>query len=252
VHRNRSIDLSADVGELAGEVGRRVDAALIERVSTAHLATGGHAGDEASMRLGAQACAAASTRLGAHPSYPDRAGFGRRRLSLDPRAVVASLVAQLEALSEAAAPFGLTVESIKPHGQLYHDLGEDDVLADAVFDALRSRPGAPVVVLAAGSRAAERAAARGLVVVAEGFCDRAYDRAGSLRARTEPGAVLAEPELAARQALELALRGLGVGAGRVAVDSLCVHSDGPGATEVLDAVLVALAGAAIAVSAPDR
>ncbi len=250
-HRT-SIDLSADVGELPGAPGRELDDALIARVSTAHLATGGHAGDAQSMARGAAACARYATRLGAHPSYPDRDGFGRRRLALSSVEVVASLLGQLDELSGIAAEAGLSIESIKPHGRLYHDLSEDHELADFVFGQLAVIwPGA-VVVLAAGSRAAAWASEVGLRVVAEGFCDRRYDARGALVDRAQPGAVLTNAAEVADQVRALARGGLVVHGGRHPVDSLCVHSDGPDALATLETARRALDDEGIAVEAPER
>jgi UPF0271 protein len=245
VATERSIDLSADVGELRGSEGRRLDAALIAAVTTAHVAAGAHAGDAATMAFGIDRCAESGTRLGAHPSYPDREGFGRRRLELDDGAVVAAVLEQLAVLDSLASGRGLVVESVKPHGQLYHDLSDSEPLATALFEALARRRHRPVVVLAAGSIAATLATEAGLVVAAEGFCDRAYDGAGGLLARSEPGAVLADPDEAARQALELASEGLAVGGRRHVVRSLCVHSDSPGALAVATAVRARLEAAGI-------
>ena len=245
-----SIDLSADLGELPGEDGRRLDRELIARVSTAHLATGAHAGDKASMARGAEACAASATRLGAHPSYPDRDGFGRRRLSLSPGAVAASLLDQLGALEEAAAPSGLAIESIKPHGQLYHDLSDDEELARTVFHALARRSTKTFVVLAAGSHALSVATELGLRVVAEGFCDRAYDERGRLVDRGQPGAMLREGAQVGDQVRQLVTEGLRVEGAHVEVTSLCVHSDGPDALGAVASARAALDDLGVAVAAP--
>lgn len=248
----RSIDLSADVGELRGSEGRRLDAALIAVVTTAHLAAGAHAGDATTMAFGIDRCAETGTRLGAHPSYPDREGFGRRRLELDDDDVAAAVLEQLALLDSLARGRGLAVESVKPHGQLYHDLSVSEPLAVALFEGIAKRRHRPVVVLAAGSRAAAMAASTGLEVVVEGFCDRAYNESGVLLARGEPGALLSSPEEAARQALTLASEGLAVGGRRHEVGSLCLHSDSPGAVAVATAVCARLESAGIELASHRR
>jgi len=246
----RAIDLSADVGELADAAGRALEGALISLVTTAHIATGGHVGDADSMRAAVRACRAAGTRVGAHPSYPDRAGFGRRRLALSRDEVVASLVAQLEAIEVCCAVEGAPLESIKPHGQLYHDLSTDSDLAEAIFAVLRER--GETLVLAAGSLAAARALAAGLDVMAEGFCDRRYDTDGVLLSRDVPGALLDDARLAAAQAVDLAERGLEVDGRLVGVETLCVHADGPQPLATLTAVRAALAARDLRIEAPAR
>ena len=237
------IVIGADVGELEGADGQELDLLLISRVGLAHVAVGGHAGDSSSMRRCAAACLAAGVRVGAHPSYPDRQGFGRRRLSLDVDEVVASVLAQLERFDELVESLGGVVSTVKPHGQLYHDLSSDEGLADALFEGLASQGAARSLVLAAGSRAAARARSKGLRVLAEGFCDRAYEPQGTLRPREEPGAVLSAPDLAAAQALALAEEGLRVAGTPHVVDALCVHSDSPSAVVILDAVRESLLAA---------
>ena len=233
------VELTADLGELPGPEGRRHDEQLLRSLTTAHIACGGHAGDLASMAASVDACGRHGVRIGAHPSYPDRDGFGRRSLGLDPAAVAASVVGQVVALREVAAATGRPVSSVKPHGQLYHDLSADLGLAEVVLGALREAE-VPEVLLAAGSPAAALGRALGLVVGAEGFCDRRYDAAGGLVARGEPGAVLEDPAEAAAQAVALVADGLVVDGTAHRVTSLCVHSDSPGAVAILEAVRAVL------------
>lgn len=241
-----SVDLSADLGEAPGSEGRHLDRALMAIISTAHVACGGHAGDVESMQLAVEAALENGVALGAHPSYLDREGFGRRRPSIRPEEVVTAISEQLAALDEIATALGTRVVSVKPHGALYHDLSSDTELADALFDLLATRQGR--VVLDAGSVAAARAGSRGLVVVAEGFCDRRYEDSGALASRENTNAILLDPVLAGRQALELARHGLTARSARV--DSLCVHSDHPRAPEIAQTVRMTLESAGINVSAP--
>jgi UPF0271 protein len=247
----KSIDLSADVGEDPSALGRAVDAALIAAASTAHIAAGGHVGHADSIRRTIDLCCEAGVVVGAHPSYPDRAGFGRQRSSLVLAEVVDSVLDQLFIVSELAATRGARLESIKPHGQLYHDLESDEELAESLFEALASLETRPRLVLQCGTRRAALARRAGLELVAEGFCDRRYD-AGGLVARGEPGALLAEPSQAASQAVELAREGLLLGGARRAVDSLCVHSDTPEAAVIMVGVRRALEASALAIRAPQR
>ena len=244
----RKVDLSADVGELEGPQGRSLDASLIAAVSTAHVASGGHAGDATSMRAAAEACREFGTRLGAHPSYPDRAGFGRRRLGLSSSTVIESVLEQIAALESVAASLDLSVRSVKPHGQLYHDLSQDEALAAELFSALGELPGRPVLVLAAGSRAASQAASSGLRVLEEAFCDRRYEPSGELASRARPDALISSPTLAAAQAARLATEGLLLEGRARPVQMLCVHSDSPGVLGLLAAVRTALLAAGVSIA----
>ncbi len=243
----RRVELTADVGERAGSEGHVHDEPLIELLTTAHIACGGHAGDESSMAAAIDACVRNGVRIGAHPSYLDREGFGRRSMGLDPIGVADSVVAQVVALETLAVAAGESLSSVKPHGQLYHDLSTHPALAEVVLNALRGI-GVTEVVLAAGSPAAARGAELGLSIRAEGFCDRRYDPHGGLVPRTEPGAVLENPAAAAAQAVSLVTEGVVVGSVAHRIASLCVHSDSPGAAGILAAVRAALEAAAIEIA----
>jgi UPF0271 protein len=225
------LTLNVDLGELPDE-----PEALYVLATVANVACGGHAGDAGSMR---RACALAKVHgcsVAAHPSYPDRPGFGRRSLEIAPAALRETIAAQCRALAEAARGAGVVVATVKPHGALYHDVSRDPAIAEAVLDgveeALEHRPLALVVPSEDGALAA-LARARGHRVVREGFADRGYAADGSLLSRAAPGALLSEPHAAAAQALALARSGR--------FDTLCVHGDGPHAVAIAEAVRAALA-----------
>jgi UPF0271 protein len=224
------LSLNVDLGELPDEPEE-----LYALATVANVACGGHAGDEGSMR---RACALAKAHgcgIAAHPSYPDRAGFGRRSLAIDLAALRATIAAQCRALAQAARAEGLEVATVKPHGALYHDVSRDPAIAAAVLagveDALERRPLALVVPSEASALAA-LAKARGHCVMREGFADRGYAADGSLLPRGEPGALLADPRGAAAQAIALARSGR--------YETLCVHGDGPHARSIAEAVRAAL------------
>jgi UPF0271 protein len=253
----RTVDLNADVGEASDAAGVAVERALLGLVTSAHIACGGHAGDEGSMEATVRAALAGGVRVGAHPSYPDRAGFGRRPMEMAARDLSASLTAQIGALVDVAASLGTVVSSVKPHGALYGEVarGTD---AWAVLHAVVDELCGPGTTLVLPSRAPAVALAReaGLTVLQEGFCDRAYTGEGELAARSEPGAVYDDPAVAAAQALGLAERGEATaGDGTrlsLSVDTLCLHGDSPEAPALARAVRDALAEAGIAVVAPSR
>ncbi len=227
------VDLNADVGE-----GFAADAALVSLVTSVNVACGFHAGGGPTMLAVCTDAVAAGVAIGAHVSYRDREGFGRRELAVAPATVAAEVAEQLAALQAAASAAGGRVAYLKPHGALYHRASGDPDCARAVVAAAAEAGGGPLAVLGfPGSSLLTEARAAGLVAVAEGFADRAYTAAGTLRPRTEPGAVLA-PGAAARQAVALAERRLGGG-----VRSICIHGDGPEAAAVAGAVREALASA---------
>lgn len=180
-------------------------------------------------------CARLGCALGAHPSYPDRPGFGRTTLQMEPRALQHALVEQLAALRDAAASAGVPVVSVKLHGALYHDANASPALAATVVASIKEVFPSMAVALVAPPQGALRDVwtSGGGTFWAEGFADRRYASPHVLMARAQPGALIADPEVAARQALILTHE----------VDAVCVHGDGPNALAVVTAVRRALQGA---------
>ncbi|MFO1540244.1 MAG: 5-oxoprolinase subunit PxpA, partial [Chloroflexota bacterium] len=214
-----------------------------------------HAGDPAIMARTLALAARLGVACGAHPGYPDRAGFGRRQLPIGPEELRASLVAQLGALAAIARDVGVPLRHVKPHGALYHRAAHDPVVAATVAAASASvLPGLPVVG-PAGSALLGAAAALGLPVRAEGFADRRYAAAGGLVPRGVPGAVLGDPAEAAAQARAIVRDGAVPAAdgSRVTVvaTTLCIHGDSPGAPAIAAAVRAALVADGVRVVAPD-
>jgi UPF0271 protein len=254
VARRRTVDLNADVGEATEEDDLAREHALIELVTSVNVACGGHVGDEASMSATVAAALEAKVRIGAHPSYPDRAGFGRRPMPMAREALRAELGDQLRALGRVCDAAGTTVESVKPHGALYEEVAKGGVAYEALRDAVRDAYGPDTaLVLPSACRALAMALRDVVPTREEGFCDRAYRPDGGLVDRAEPGAVLADPAAAAGQALSLARGAVAACDGCVLtlwVDTLCIHGDSPAAVAIATAVRGALADAGIAVSAP--
>lgn len=234
----RSIDLNADIGEGCGD-----DEGILTCVSSASIACGGHAGDEASMRAALRLCARLGVAAGAHPSYPDREHFGRRELGLSPAQAAASMRAQLQALLQLAAEEGVRLRHVKPHGALYNRAADDPELAAALAQAVRDvDPGLAVMGLAGGALL-DAARACGLVAIAEGFADRGYGPGARLLSRGQPGALL-DGAQAESQLLSLVMQG-GLRDARGAwqvlrVDSVCLHGDSPGALQLAQRLREAL------------
>lgn len=224
--------LNIDLGELPGE-----DEQLYTLAHVANIACGGHAGDEASMRRALEFCARHGTHAGAHPSYVDREGFGRKEQAVAPEVLQGQLAEQCARLATLAASLRVPVEFVKPHGALYHAANRSPVLARAVVGAVLETLGRRITVIGPAAGALHDAArAAGLAYAREGFADRGTLPDGSLIPRGQPGAVITDVARARENTLRLATGGT--------VDTLCVHGDTPGAVtmarEVRD-VLEALA-----------
>ena len=251
--RAGAIDLNADVGEGCG-----FDAELVPLVSSVNIACGAHAGDEASMLEALALAVRHGAAIGAHPGFADREHFGRRELRVAPAEAAALVTAQTGRLGELARRLGAGVGHVKLHGALYNMAARDRALAEAIAAALAAearKTGRPIALVAlAGSVLASAGRMRGLRVVEEAFADRAYRGDGSLVARSEPGAVIADLGVAARQALLIAREGAVVARDgkRVRVDAgtLCVHGDSPGAAALALRIRAELAAAGIAVRRP--
>jgi 5-oxoprolinase (ATP-hydrolysing) subunit A len=253
---NRTIDLNADVGEATGAAGVEVERTLLGLVTSVHVACGGHAGDSDSMTATVAAALDHGVRIGAHPSYPDRAGFGRQPMAIDRAELGASLSAQVAALDRICRAAGTAVASVKAHGALYAEVAKGGAVYETMRDAVRDSVGDGVaLVLPSGCRAMAMALRDGLDAAEEGFCDRAYRHDGGLVSREEPGAVVADPAAAAAQALSLARGAVVADDGSVLtlwVDTLCIHGDSPGAVAIASAVRTAMADVGITVVAPAR
>lgn len=199
------------------EDGRQAE--LLRFVTHASVACGGHAGDDDTMRATVRQCLSANVVIGAHPSYADREGFGRRRVEVDEQTLASSLVSQVGRLRAIAAREGATLSYVKPHGQLYHDVEVDEVVARALLAASRDLP----IMVRARSPAIARFASTTRSTIAEAFADRAYRDDGTLVPRSQPGALL-DVDAAVAQARTIAAEGW--------AQVLCIHSDSPHAIEI--------------------
>lgn len=235
----RAIDLNADMGEYANDAQRAIETALTALISSCSIACGGHAGDESTMRETARRAKAHGVSAGAHPSYPDREGFGRRSMKIETNELTSSLRAQIAALQSILDAEGMPLAHVKPHGALYNDAAKDLTLARVVAEAAKGAilVGPPLSMLEQAAKELNMAFA------AEGFVDRLYLKSGALTPRSQPGAVIAEIDDRTGQALSLA-RGETVaaadGALRLTVKTLCIHSDSPGAVETARAIRTGL------------
>lgn len=234
------VALNIDLGELDREPDEFYSIA-----TEVNIACGGHAGSEGSMTRAIALALQHQARLSAHPSYPDRAGFGRRTMKISPRELEVSVLMQCGSLRRAAARVGAVITGFKPHGALYHDTARDPEIAAAVLNgALQGlRASTLVVVGLPGSVMLEFAAARGLVCSREGFADRAYRPDGTLVPRGEPGAMIDQAPACAAQAIRLARTGN--------FETICVHADTPASLRLARTVRTALRSSGLLELAPD-
>ena len=246
------IDLNSDLGEGYGPWTMGDDAAMLGIVSSANIACGFHAGDPAGLLSVLRQAAARGVAVGAHVSYPDRVGFGRRNMDVAPDDLTADVIYQIGALQGLARAAGTRVTYVKPHGALYNTIAGDARQADAVIAGIRAVDPSLVLMGLAGAPVLERARAAGLTVVAEAFADRAYTAGGALVSRRQPGAVLHDPDLIAARMLRLATEGvLEAEDGsilRLEADSICVHGDSPGAVAIAAKVRDALVAGGVAIA----
>jgi UPF0271 protein len=253
------IDLNADLGEgVSGDPGlepERLDDLLLHEVTSANVACGGHAGDDASMSRVCHHAAELGVAIGAQVSYADRAGFGRVRLDVPRGVLVGQLVEQVATLRAHARTAGSDVSYLKPHGALYNAAADDAQVARAVVEAVladagRTGTSLPVLTLP-GCALATAADERGVAVVAEAFADRAYTRTGRLVPRTEPDAVIGDEHAVVERVVRLATQGLVRSVDGVDVEvrarSVCLHSDTPGAARTAALVRRALRDAGVEV-----
>lgn len=240
------IDLNADVGE--GASGPDGDGALLDVVTSASVACGFHAGDPSVMRRTLGDAVARGVVVGAHPSYPDRAGFGRREMAISPTRLTDDMLYQIGALDGLAHAYGARVRYVKPHGALYHRMGEDEACAHAICDALRAY-GNLALLAPWGSLSIAVAENFGLEVATEAFADRAYLPDGRLAPREMDGAVLSDTDEVAARAVTLAVdHGVTALDGSwipVSASSICLHGDTPGAAELAQRVRRSLTAAGI-------
>lgn len=238
----RQIDLNADLGEGVGD-----DAAMLALVSSANIACGGHAGGPEEMFAALVEARAQGVVAGAHPGYADRAGFGRVEVPMTPGEVTRLVAAQVGAVCGVAALAGTRIAYVKPHGALYNLAARDEGVSRAICAAVRAAgPGLALMCLA-GSVTERVARAEGIAVAAEVFADRAYRPDGSLMPRGEPGAVIHDPAAVVARVTAMLAEGAVIAADGtrlpLAMDSLCVHGDTPGAVDLARRLRAAITAA---------
>ncbi len=247
------VDLNADVGESFGAYAFGHDPALMPTISSANVACGFHAGDPGVMRATVALAREYGVAVGAHPGFPDLAGFGRRELHASPREVEDFVVYQIGALAAIAAAQGVQVRHVKAHGALYNMAAQNPAMADAIARAVVAVDRTLVLFGLSGSELVAAAKRAGLRAASEVFADRAYRPDGSLVPRGTPGAVITDAKAVSERATGMVRDRavLAIDGSRVPLDAdtICVHGDTPSAAELARALRLALIAAEIEIKA---
>ena len=243
------IDFNCDMGESFGAYEMELDKEIIKYVSSINVATGFHAGDPNWMRASVELAARHGVAVGAHPAYPDLAGFGRRAMSLKPSEVNNAVAYQVGALSAFTGQGGL--QHVKPHGAMYNRAVVDAEEAGAIIDAIHAFDPALIHVVLAGSKWEELALGAEVRVAREAYSDRAITPEGTLVPRSEPGAVIHDPDEVVARVVKIATQGIVIAVNGDEIpfgaDTICLHGDNPGAVEIAIKVREALSAEGVEV-----
>ena len=244
------LDFNCDLGEGCGS-----DADIVPLISSASIACGAHAGDEATMRATIQLCREHGVAIGAHPSFEDREHFGRRELVLDRTEVARLVQSQLARLAAIVAEEGARLAHVKPHGALYNLAARDRSVADAIAAAVAAFDSSLILFGLSGSQLPLAGEAVGLRVAHEVFAERAYDADGTLAPRGTPGAVIDDLDSALAQVRTVLHEGVVIArdGSRVPLraDTLCLHGDRADAAQFARTLRQALDADGILIAAPE-
>lgn len=243
----KTLLLNCDMGESFGAWQMGMDEEVMPHIDCASIACGFHAGDPGVMRRTVRLAVQHGVRIGAHPAYPDLAGFGRRSMSCSPQEIADLLHYQIGALDGICRAQGARVTYVKPHGALYNDMMRDAELLQTIMRVVSAHEGDLQLVLLArrdNSEAQAMADEYGLSLLFEAFADRAYDPQGHLVSRQLPGSVHLTHETVVAQALSIAAERPIIAADGsplvLQADTLCVHGDNPAALAAIQQIRAAM------------
>jgi len=244
------IDLNSDLGEGFGPFRVGADEALFPLISSANVACGFHGGDPLMMERTVTLAKRHEVAIGAHPGFPDRPGFGRRAIAATPAEIRADVLYQLGAMAAFCRAGGVPMQHVKAHGALYNVAVGDPAVATAIAGAVRDFDRDLRFFAIPGSALHAAGETAGLNVTREAFADRAYLADGSLVPRSRPGAVIEDVSLVAARMVRLVTEGVVETIDgeplRMEADTICIHSDTPGAVALAEAVTAALTAAGVA------
>lgn len=244
-----TIDLNCDMGEIPADIANGTQEALMRSITSANIACGGHAGDAHTMETTIKQALRHNVAVGAHPGYPDKENFGRLELKMETAEVADSVFEQVRALASVADKGGARVVHVKPHGALYNQAVKNRELARAIADGVARWRRDAILVGLAGSLMLDVFRDAGFAVAAEAFADRLYEPDGTLRSRKFDDALIRDPARAAKQALDMAQRGVAIARDgtevKLAPQTICIHGDTPGSTNIAVAVAKTLREAGV-------
>jgi UPF0271 protein len=238
------VDLNCDLGESFGAYRIGMDEEVLPFISSANIACGFHAADPVVMDRTVKLAAERHVMAGAHPGFPDLMGFGRRNMNVSPAEAKAYVMYQVGALDAFCRAQNVKMQHVKPHGALYNMAGKDHALALAICEGIQAVNPDLILLGLSGSQMLLAAEEIGLKAAKEVFADRAYEEDGSLVARTKPGAMIEDEDLAVARVIRMVKEGKveAVTGKEIAIraDSICVHGDGPKALAFVRKIRAAL------------
>ncbi|MFO1364609.1 MAG: 5-oxoprolinase subunit PxpA [Burkholderiales bacterium] len=250
----RTLDLNCDMGESFGAWKMGDDRAIMPLITSANVACGFHAGDPSTIRATVRLAVDHGVAVGAHPSYPDLQGFGRRAMQISAQECYDLVVYQAGAVEAFARAAGAPLHHVKIHGMLYNVAAKDEGLADAIARATKDLGGGVMLYALSGSLMMEAAQRHGVRAVGEVFADRSYQGDGTLTPRGQPGAMITDEAASVAQVLMMVeqgkLRSLDGVEVPVEAGTLCLHGDQPGAIRFAQALRAAFKERGIALRAP--
>lgn len=251
----KKIDLNCDMGESFGAYKLGMDEEVIQHISSANVACGWHAGDPSVMDHTVAMAVEHGVGVGAHPSYPDLLGFGRRNMDCTMEDLRNYVVFQIGALQAFCKVHGTKLQHVKPHGALYLTAVENEEVARIVAEAIVSVNSELLYVALAGAKGElmRRIGQEvGLKVVYEAFPDRAYTPEGTLLSRRQPGAVIKDPQEVSERALRMVKEGVVIAVDGTTIpleaQTLCVHGDTPTAVDLVRSIRQAMEADGVAVT----
>lgn len=252
----RAVDINSDLGESFGAYTIGEDEAMMPVITSANVACGFHGGDPLVMERTVRLARQHGVGIGAHPGFPDLAGFGRREMRLSPDEIRTALIYQIGALWAFARAQGVALQHVKAHGALYNMAARDEAWSQAIAGAVAAVDPKLVLVVLHGSVMERVGREAGLRVAREAFGDRGYERDGSLVSRARPGALVTDPAAVARRVVRMVTEGTVETVDgeevRLAPDTLCFHGDTPGAPGLVRAAREALARAGVDIAPMGR
>lgn len=245
----KTIDINCDMGEGYGHYRIGNDQAIFPYVTSSNIACGFHGGDPLHMHRTIEEAVKHQVRIGAHPSFPDLAGFGRRNMELSPEELQAVIKYQLAAIIGVAKSLKTAVKYVKPHGALYNMAAESEEIALTIIESVHKIDRELWIMGLAGSLFQDICESRDIPFIAEGFADRSYLDNGQLNSRSAAGSLITEPETAATQVLDMVtkqqVKSINGSVIPLQVQSVCVHGDNPAAVDILKAIDTSLEQAGV-------